>query len=265
VFRPLPVSRRAVPSTVVALLIAAGVAACAPAAAAPSPSPSAPPPTPAPTKTIPPTPTPTPTPTFNRVARSIDDPASIWVVADKLRPLNPVDYVPSDLVSVPVAHTWDPELRQEASDAVVAMFQAAQAEAGLSLASNSAYRGYDTQVRIYQNDLDASGQEVADGLTARPGYSEHQTGLAMDIGAESGSCSLDPCFADTAEGQWLAANAWRFGYLLRYPADKVPVTGFTFEPWHYRYIGAELSTEMHGTGVTTLEEFFALPAAPAYP
>ncbi|MBM7832119.1 D-alanyl-D-alanine carboxypeptidase [Agromyces cerinus] len=211
------------------------------------------------------TPTPRPAPgeapppatvdTFDRTAHSLDDPNSIWVVVDKLRPLNPQDFEPDDLVDVPVPYTWEPLLRQEASDAIVAMFQAASDEADLSLASNSAYRSYSTQEEIYDGD---------DLLTARPGFSEHQTGLVMDIGAESGDCSLDACFADTAEGIWLRDNAWRFGFILRYPADKTPVTGYEFEPWHFRYVGVPLATEMHETGVTTLEEFFGLPAAPEY-
>ncbi|WP_242616410.1 M15 family metallopeptidase [Microterricola gilva] len=199
---------------------------------------------------------PTVVPSFDKSARSIDDPNSIWLVVNKLRPLNPADYAPADLVEVPVAHTWTPLMRAEASDAVVALFQAASAEAGLSLASNSAYRSYSTQVDLYAGD---------DNLTARPGYSEHQTGLTMDIGAASGNCSLRTCFTDTAEGAWLRDNAWRFGYLLRYPADKTAITGYDFEPWHFRYIGVDLATEMHNTGITTLEEFFGLPAAPAYP
>ena len=193
--------------------------------------------------------------TFDRAARSVDDPASIWVVVNKLRPLNPEDYEPDDLVEVDVEHTWEPELRQEASDAVVTMFDTALAEAGLELASNSAYRSYFAQEEVYDGD---------DLTTARPGYSEHQTGLSIDIGAVSGDCSLSECFGDTPEGIWLRDNAWRFGYILRYPADKTAVTGYTFEPWHFRYVGTDLATEMHDTGVTTLEEFFGLPAAPDY-
>jgi len=193
--------------------------------------------------------------TFDRSAHSIDDPASIWVVVDKLRPLNPQDHEPVDLVEVPVAHTWEPLLRQEASDAVVAMFQAALDEAGLELASNSAYRSYSAQESVYDGD---------DLTTARPGFSEHQTGLAIDIGAASGDCSLATCFGETAEGIWLRDNAWRFGFILRYPPDKTPVTGYEFEPWHYRYVGVDLATEMRETGFTTLEEFFGLPAAPEY-
>ena len=215
---------------------------------------------PVPIHTLPPV----PVPIFNRAKFSIDDPASIWVVVNKARPLNPVDFVPPDLVDVSVPHTNAPQLRQAAADAVVALFTAASAEAGLSLASNSAYRSYDTQMRVYDNDVAQNGQAYADTSTARPGTSEHQTGLTIDIGPDSGNCSLNTCLADTPEGQWLAANAWRFGFILRYPADKVDVTGYAFEPWHYRYIGTELSTEMHATGVRTLEEFFALPAAPNY-
>ncbi|MFZ4893649.1 M15 family metallopeptidase [Plantibacter sp. Mn2098] len=229
--------------------------------------------TPSATATKTPTPTPTPTPSettpppppaFDKTAFSLDDPTSPWVVLNKQRPLNPVDYTPPDLVDVPVPHTWAPMMRAEAADAVTKMFAAASSEAGLSLASNSAYRSYSSQVQVYNDDVAANGQTFADGDTARPGYSEHQSGWAMDIGAESGNCSLSACFGETPEGKWLVDNAWRFGFLLRYPADKVEVTGFTYEPWHFRYIGVSLSTEMHNTGVTTLEEFFGLPAAPGY-
>jgi D-alanyl-D-alanine carboxypeptidase len=231
--------------------------AAPPASVAQTSTPSAEPTVPVETRPTPDVPTePTVVPSFDKSARSIDDPNSIWLVVNKLRPLNPADYTPGDLVEVPVAHTWTPLMRAEASDAVVALFQAASAEAGLSLASNSAYRSYSTQVDLYAGD---------DNLTARPGYSEHQTGLTMDIGAASGNCSLRTCFTDTPEGAWLRDNAWRFGYLLRYPADKTAVTGYDFEPWHFRYIGVDLATEMHNTGVTTLEEFFGLPPAPVYP
>jgi zinc D-Ala-D-Ala carboxypeptidase len=193
--------------------------------------------------------------TFDRAAHSLDDPNSIWVVVNKLRPMNPQDFEPADLVDVPVEYTNEPLLRQEASDAVVAMFQAAFDEAGLELASNSAYRSYSAQENVYDGD---------DLTTARPGFSEHQTGLTIDIGPLSGDCSLNECFAETPEGMWLRDNAWRFGFILRYPADKTPITGYTFEPWHYRYVGTDLAAKMRETGYTTLEEFFGLPAAPDY-
>ncbi|MFC6356513.1 M15 family metallopeptidase [Luethyella okanaganae] len=222
-----------------------------PAAAAPRPTPSQ-------------SPDPSIVPTFDKNAHSIDDPASIWVVVNKLRPLNPVDYAPDDLVEVPVPYVWQPQLRQEASAAVVTMFDTFTQETGLELQSQSAYRSYSTQVEVYDQDVATNGQEFADTSTARPGSSEHQTGLVIDISAKPSSCSLAACFGETPHGQWLAANAWRFGFILRYPADKTEITGFAYEPWHFRYIGVDLSTEMHETGVATLEEFFGLPAAPNY-
>ncbi|TFC49567.1 D-alanyl-D-alanine carboxypeptidase family protein [Cryobacterium sp. TMT1-21] len=209
-------------------------------------------------------PDPTAAPSFDRSAHSIDDPNSLWVVVDKTRPLHPADYAPTDLVDVPVPHVWAPKLRREASDAVVALFGAFTAETGLQLQSQSSYRSYSTQVDVYNQDVASNGQAVADTSTARPGTSEHQTGLTIDISALPGICSLEACFGDTPHGTWLAGNAWRFGFLLRYPADKVPVTGYGYEPWHFRYIGVELATEMHDRGVTTLEELFGLPAAPGY-
>jgi zinc D-Ala-D-Ala carboxypeptidase len=193
--------------------------------------------------------------TFNRAAFSLDDPTSPWVVVNKLRPINPEDFEPDDLVEVPVDYTNEPELRQEASDAVVAMFQAALDEAGLELASNSAYRSFSAQENVYDGD---------DLTTARPGFSEHQTGLSIDIGPLSGECSLDECFAETDEGAWLRDNAWRWGFVLRYPADKIEVTGYSFEPWHFRWVGNDLAAKMRERGITTLEEFFGLPPAPDY-
>jgi zinc D-Ala-D-Ala carboxypeptidase len=230
----------------------AGLIPTAPAEVVPRPAPSAPP-TPA-----------TVASGFDRAARSHDDPNSIWVVVDKNRPLQPADYTPPDLVAVPVPHVWEPTLRREAADGVVAMFAAFAAETGLQLQSQSSFRSYATQVSVYGDDVTAHGQAVADTSTARPGTSEHQTGLAIDISALPAACSLDACFGATPHGRWLAANAWRFGFLLRYPADKVAVTGYAFEPWHYRYIGVDLATEMRERAVTTLEEYFGLPPAATY-
>lgn len=239
--------------TVIALVAAATAGAVSPSAR-PTPAGSvsaASVPTPTPT----PTPTPSATPTPTVASWNIDDPNSLTVIVNKQRPLNPQDFTPVDLREVNVPHTWAPMLRDEAATAVESMFAAASAEAGLSLASNSAYRSYSAQQAIYNGD---------DLSTARPGFSEHQTGLAIDIGAESGNCSLAQCFADTAEGQWLAENAWRFGFVLRYPAGQTDVTGYEFEPWHYRYIGPAAAEAYHAAGASTLETFFGLPAAPSY-
>ncbi|HWH25713.1 MAG TPA: M15 family metallopeptidase [Pseudolysinimonas sp.] len=228
--------------------------------AVPTPKPSSPTPSATPSPTPTPTPTAPPTPAqlklmFDRTQYSIDDPTSIWVVVDKLRPMNPPSFAPPDLVSVPVPHVHAPLMRAEASAAVVAMFAAYTSETGLKMQSQSAYRSYAAQQSVYGGN---------DTLTARPGYSEHQTGLAIDISALPAKCSLATCFADTPQGQWLAANAYKWGFILRYPNGLTDITGYQFEPWHYRYVGVPLATVMHDTGIPTLEQFFDLPPAPAY-
>lgn len=220
--------------------------------------------TPSATATQSPSPTPTPTPTFDKSAQSIDDANSYWVVVNKLRPLNPATYAAADLVDVPVPYIYAPKLRQAAADAVVAMFADFTAETGLTMQSQSAYRSYGAQTSTYNGWVAKLGQEGADLTSARPGHSEHQTGLAIDISAKPAKCSLDQCFADTPQGQWLAANAWKYGFILRYPNGYTAITGYEFEPWHYRYVGVDLATDYHDTGATTLEEYFGLPAAPTY-
>jgi len=231
----------------------------APVADSPSPSAS-------------PTPSGSPTPrpdaplklTFDKRQFSIDDPASLWVVVNKLRPLNPADYAAPDLVSVPVPYFNAPTMRQEASDQIVAMFAQYTAETGNQMQAQSAYRSYSTQVSVYNGWVSSLGQAGADQTSARPGHSEHQTGLAMDISSVPATCALDQCFADTNQGQWLAANAYKWGFILRYPNGLTNITGYEFEPWHYRYVGVALATEMHNTGIQTMEEFFGLPPAPDY-
>lgn len=210
-----------------------------------------------------PTPEPEPAPTFDRAARSIDDPASLWVVANKLRPLQPLDFAPGDLRTAAIPFVYEPVLRDEAATAAEQLVAAAAAE-GIALTAQSSYRSYGSQQRVYAGWVAQLGQQAADLTSARPGHSEHQTGLSIDFSAVPANCTLDQCFAQTPQGQWLAANAWRFGYHLRYPEGATPVTGYEFEPWHFRYVGPELAAELHATGIRTLEEFFGLPPAPDY-
>lgn len=214
-----------------------------------------------------PLPTASPTPAvvgFDRAAQSVDDPASTWVVVNKVRPLHPLDYAPADLVYPDVTYVNRQPMRAEVAQALVAMFAAGKREAGLDFSVQSAYRSFDSQTRVYTDDVASHGQAYADTDTARPGFSEHQTGLAVDISAVPATCSLDACFAHTPQGEWLAANAWRFGFLLRYPADEVTVTGFTFEPWHFRFVGPPLTAQLRATGATTLEDFFGVPGGTEY-
>jgi D-alanyl-D-alanine carboxypeptidase len=192
---------------------------------------------------------------FNKQALSIDDPNSLWVIVNKHRPLADPNYVPSPISDAPVPYAFASTLRTEAADALTTMFAAYTSETGGEMMLQSVYRSYDTQAELYRGD---------DTLTARPGHSEHQTGLAADIGDISGQCAVQTCFAQMQAGQWLAANAWRFGFVLRYPDGFIEITGYEFEPWHYRFVGVELATEMHNTGTPTLEQFFGLDPAPRY-
>ncbi|GAB3039752.1 hypothetical protein GCM10027052_20230 [Parafrigoribacterium mesophilum] len=210
-----------------------------------------------------PIPTATPSPAFDLSRFSIDDPASIWVVVNKLRPLQPADYQPS-LVPAAVRHVYAPLMRPEAAAALERMFQAGAAEGAGEMQVQNSYRSYATQVAVHNRQVAQYGTAAADAQSARPGYSEHQTGYALDIATVPNVCAVQECFGATPQGRWLAANAYRFGFILRYPQGKQAVTGYIFEPWHFRYVGVELATEMHRTGVTTLEEFFDLPPAPDY-
>lgn len=203
------------------------------------------------------------TPTATPTDGSLDDPTSLHVVVDKRRPLHPRDFVPPDLVAVPVPHTNPPLLRREAAAAAVRLVRAAAA-ARIRLLSISAYRSFASQQRVYGEDLKRYGRAVADRQTARPGYSEHQTGLAIDLGARSGRCALAACFGTTREGRWIAVNAWRFGFVLRYLKGADRITGYEYEPWHLRYVGAALAAELHRSPGEPLERFFGLPDAPTY-
>lgn len=201
--------------------------------------------------------------TFDKTKYSVDDADSLWVVADKLRPLKPKKYTPTDLITLTLPHTYDPTLRSDAAVAYRRMFKAAKNE-GINLVLQSAYRSYSSQVSVYNGWVAKLGKAGADLQSARPGFSEHQTGLSADIAAANKNCTISECFATTAEGKWLANNAWEYGWHLRYPKGKTSITGYKFEPWHYRFVGKELAAELHKTANITLEQFFGLPKAPDY-
>lgn len=188
---------------------------------------------------------------------SIDDPSSIWMVVNKQRTL-PSTYAPSDLVTVGGGQ----KMRQEAATAAKELVSAAIKD-GVTLKYISGYRSYNYQQSVYSGYVKQSGQASADTFSARPGHSEHQTGLAVDLGNSNGSCDLDACFGTTTGGKWLASNANKFGFIIRYPEGKTGLTGYQYEPWHIRYLGTDLATKVQTSG-KTLEQYFGLPAAPDY-
>jgi len=198
---------------------------------------------------------------FDKTKYSIDQPGSPWWIVNKKRSLEPLEYVPPDLVVPNVrlrlaAASEQMKFSRQAIPSLEAMFEAAQNE-GLNLVFGSGYRSYALQKSFYDGYVTSLGQAEADRTSARPGTSEHQTGLAFDATVTSGQCHLDKCFADLPEGQWVKAHAHEYGFIIRYQQGKEAITGYDYEPWHLRYVGKELAAELKKTG-QTLEEFFGL-------
>lgn len=191
-------------------------------------------------------------------ARSLDlgrhstsDPSSPWVVVNKRHPL-PADFRP-DLglvrgyqVALPVV------------DPLTRLLDDGDAR-GLGFKIASAFRSHDYQEQVYAGTVAARGRAEADRVSARPGHSEHQTGLAVDLVTPGDpACDLDPCFAHTPAGRWLARKAWRYGFVVRYRPGNEAVTGYRPEPWHLRYVGRPVAAELRRSGVATLEELFGV-------
>jgi D-alanyl-D-alanine carboxypeptidase len=188
------------------------------------------------------------------------------VVVNKHRPLQPADYAPADLVqpNVSVAVSGEAALLNSTTAAAAEAMFAAAARDGVVMVLASGYRSYGTQAATYNGYVAARGQADADTASARPGYSEHQTGWAFDIGDGGGACGFQPCFADQPAAVWAKAHGHRFGFVVRYQWMFHPITGYYYEPWHLRYIGVAAATDMANRGINTLEEYFGVGAAPGY-
>lgn len=161
------------------------------------------------------------------------------------------DYEPSDLVKINNAYTSGKErkIRKTVNTEFEKMAQA-MIDQGLTVNVVSAYRSYSTQNQLYNNYAARDGKKKADTYSARPGYSEHQTGLALDLNSVS-----NDSFVYTKEYKWLKNNAHKYGFILRYPSDKVHITGYMFESWHYRYVGKEAATYIYEHKIT-FEEYY---------
>jgi D-alanyl-D-alanine carboxypeptidase len=203
---------------------------------------------------------------FDKQQYPVDSASSLWVVVNKGRQL-PGNYAPANLVtpSVPLrlsASSPEMHVQADTAQAMESMFGQAK-QAGINLMLASGYRSYAEQVSLYNNYAKSYGVAQADNFSARPGHSEHQTGLAADIEPASRHCEVDVCFEDTPEGQWLAANAYQYGFVIRYQKQAQSLTGYQYEPWHIRYVGQPLATQLQASG-QTLEQYFGLPAITDY-
>ncbi len=161
----------------------------------------------------------------------------------------PASYVPADLVSLQglVPANFGAQLRSEAANALRTMFEAAKNEE-VSLSVISAYRSYNQQEAVFNGYVKSAGLTAAENFSAHPGHSQHQLGTAVDLGAPNQS-PLSQSFADTKEGVWVDLHAQEYGFVISYPKGKEALTGYMFEPWHYRYIGLDNAKKMEETGL----------------
>lgn len=157
----------------------------------------------------------------------------------------PNDYEPTDIVSISNWYAYSGHsTKKEVYDAYVKMWKKAK-EAGNTLLVNSSYRTRDEQSEEYDNS--------SDEYASRPGFSEHQTGLALDIVTYD---TIGNDFENSSEFKWLQENSYKYGFILRYPKDKEDITGYNYESWHYRYLGVSLATKVHDEGIT-YDEYYS--------
>jgi len=175
----------------------------------------------------------------------------------------PDDYNPSDLVYPNVRFTFKEKIekrmmRSEAAKALENLFDGAEKD-GIYLAEVSAYRSHKTQTALFNRYVERDGEEKAKTYSAVPGHSEHETGLAIDVSGSDGKCAAEDCFGDTKEAEWLAKHASEYGFIIRYPEGKDSITGYKYEPWHIRYVGVDIASEIADRGITLEEYYGSIP------
>lgn len=186
---------------------------------------------------------------------SLSKDGSQWQIVNKSHPFQDKRFVPNNLVSNAVLGSRT--MRKDAAAALTKMATAAKAD-GITLRAVSAYRSYRYQKQLYASYAAKHGAKAADRFSARPGFSEHQTGFATDLGQAPAKCDLQDCFGDTPAGKWLDKNSWKYGFILRFPKDGEDKTGYIYEPWHFRYLGLRAAKAFHESDVDTLEDFFGV-------
>lgn len=193
---------------------------------------------------------------------------SEWVVVNKSRPLSPPKFTP-ELREIKSSASLDNSrnlsLRSVAATALEQMAKKMSSDGIGKMFVNSAYRSYQYQAELFVSKTKQYGLEGALLRSAKAGYSEHQTGLAVDVSVPSQGCAIMECFGDTEAGKWLAENSWQHGFIIRYEKGTTDITGYSYEPWHLRFIGKELAAAYKAGNYKTLEDFWQLPAAPDYP
>ena len=165
----------------------------------------------------------------------------------KAEDLEPIKYYAAD------RNKYTRFMRAEAAEAFHRLVETA-AEEGIDIVMTTAYRSYEFQQNLWDNNVAQKWEEEANKTSARPGESEHQTGLAVDLSTSEIDYRNSSDFADTAAGRWVAENAHKFGFILRFPEDKTDITGYSYEPWHIRYVGLTAAADIYEENLT-LEEY----------
>lgn len=180
----------------------------------------------------------------------VKNPNDLLVIVNKNNKL-PSNFIPNNLVVINLKYSNDNKLaREEAKINFEKLSQDAK-ELGYYIIVVSAFRDFEYQNELYNHYVEKKGQEYADLVSARPGHSEHQTGLAIDV---MGSNKDYNKFDESVEFEWMKNNAHLYGFILRYPLGKEKITGFKYEPWHYRYVGKKAATLIYHENLT-LEEY----------
>lgn len=188
------------------------------------------------------------------------DPTDTLILVNKNNkaPAVPVTLVKPDVQPTREAVSENIYMRSEAAAALEDLFEAA-AQDGITLYATSGYRSYSTQKAIFERKLERMDEKQANASVAKPGYSEHQTGLAMDIeGETTKGTGLTEAFGESLEGIWTAEHCAEYGFIIRYPKGKTNITGYIYEPWHLRYVGKEAAAEITELGVTFEEYILAV-------
>ena len=185
---------------------------------------------------------------FYQTIETIEDPSAVTVLVNKSHAL-PSDYVPDDLVAIPSFPSL--QIKDDAVNDFENLLAAAKLD-NVYIIPYSTYRSYDYQNRLYNGYLQDDPVEVVDTYSARPGHSEHQTGLALDVRSSTHWSNLTD-----ADYEWMLNNSYKYGFIVRYPKDNSTITGYKEEPWHLRYIGIEHATKVHELGIT-YEEYYDL-------
>ena len=189
---------------------------------------------------------------FYKNIELIKNPDDILTLVNKNNKL-PSIYVPDDLIEIPTSMSYNGKfMRKEVLDAFNKLWKEAKKNR-YKITIVSAYRDYEYQDKLFKQYVQEKGLKYALNCSAKAGHSEHQTGLAIDVMGSNGDYNL---FDESNEFNWMKEHAHKYGFILRYPKGKEHITGFKYEPWHYRYIGTTLATYLYENNLT-LEEYFS--------